>query len=459
MATLDQVRTTEEGEEGEPSLRRAISPRLLALFITGDILGAGIYALVGSVAGKVGGAIWMSFLAAFVLAGLSAFSYAELVTKYPRAAGAALYVNRAFRVPIVTFVVTIIVMASGISSAAAASRGFGGDYLSEFVTLPTVLVAAAFLGVIALVNFAGIKESVRLNVVMTVVEAGGLLLIIGIGVAALLDGTGEPGRAMELTDTRAVPLAILSGATLAFFSFIGFEDSVNVAEEVHEPHRTYPRALLVGLGIATVIYLLVAFTASMVVPTDDLAASDAPLLRVVELGPVDVPLRLFAAIALFALFNTALINMVMASRLLYGMAHQGIVPRGLGRVHAGRRTPWVAIAGTTVLAFALAATGDLTDLADTTVVLLLVVFTLVNVCVFVLRNDPVDHDHFRAPLVLPALGAVASVVALVGKVADTGVGVLARAAVLVAVGVVLYLANRAVTGRTAADLDASELRT
>jgi amino acid transporter len=180
---------------------------------------------------------------------------------------------------------------------------------------------------------------------------------------------------------------------------------------------------------------------------------------VVELGPVDVPLRLFSAIALFALFNTALINMVMASRLLYGMANQGIVPRGLGRVHAGRRTPWVAIAGTSLLGFALAATGDLGDLADTTVVLLLVVFTLVNVCVFVLRRDPVDHPHFHTPLALPAAGAVASVVALVGKVADTGPAVLARAAALVAVGVLLYLVNRAVTGRTTADLDASRLDT
>lgn len=293
---------------------------------------------------------------------------------------------------------------------------------------------------------------------MTVVEAGGLLLIIGIGAAALLGGDGEPSRAMELNDAKALPLAILSGATLAFFSFIGFEDSVNVAEEVRDPRRSYPRALAIGLGIATVIYLLVAFTASMVVPTADLADSDGPLLLVVELGPVDVPLRLFAAIALFALFNTALINMVMASRLLYGMANQGIVPRALGRVHRGRRTPFVAIAATTLLGIGLAATGDLGDLADTTVVLLLVVFTLVNVCVFLLRRDPVDHDHYRAPLVVPALGAVASVVALVGKVADTGPSVLARAAGLVAVGVVLYLVNRAVTG-SPAELDASRLDT
>ncbi|WCO65405.1 APC family permease [Iamia majanohamensis] len=438
-------------------LARAISPRLLALFITGDILGAGIYALVGEVAGEVGGAIWASFLVAFGLAALTAFAYAELVTKYPHAAGAALYVNKAFRVPMVTFVVAIVVMASGISSAAGASRAFGGDYLSEFVTLPTVLVAIGFLGLIGLVNFVGIKESIRLNVVMTVIEAGGLLFIVGLGVATLVNGEGEPGRVLEFTQDGALPLAVLSGATLAFFSFIGFEDSVNVAEEVQDPSRSYPRALMWGLVAATTIYLGVALTASMVVPTDDLAGSTAPLLRVVELGPVDVPLRLFAAVALFALFNTALINMVMASRLLYGMANQGIMPRALGRVHPRRRTPWVAIVGTTVLAAALAATGDLTDLADTTVVLLLAVFTVVNICVFVLRRDEVDHDHYRAPLVLPALGAAASVVALVGKVFDAGPGVLVRAALLVLLGIALYVANRAATGRTAAELDASRL--
>lgn len=457
MTTIQDDR--DDARVDDTPLARVISPRLLTLFITGDILGAGIYALVGEVAGEVGGAIWASFLVAFGLAALTAFAYAELVTKYPHAAGAALYVNKAFRIPMITFVVAIVVMASGISSAAGASRAFGGDYMSEFVTLPTVLVALGFLALIGLVNFVGIKESIRLNVVMTVVEAGGLLFIVGLGVATLVNGDGEPGRVLEFTQDGALPLAVLSGATLAFFSFIGFEDSVNVAEEVERPSHAYPRALLWGLVVATAIYLGVALTASMVVPTDDLAGSSAPLLRVVELGPVDVPLRLFAAVALFALFNTALINMVMASRLLYGMANQGIMPRALGRVHPGRRTPWVAILGTTALAAALAVTGDLTDLADTTVVLLLAVFTVVNICVFVLRSDDVDHDHYRAPLVLPALGAVASVVALVGKVVDAGPAVLVRAALLVLLGVALYLANRAATGRTAAELDASELDT
>ena len=417
------------------ALERAISGRMLLFFVIGDVLGAGIYALVGEVAGRVGGAIWLAFLIALALAVFTAFAYAELVTKYPQAAGAALYVNHAFHRPFATFLVTFAVVCSGLASAATLARAFGGQYLSAFVDLPTSLVAVAFIGVLALINFRGIGESIRFNFALTLIELIGLVLVVAIGAAVLADGGGDPGRALEFKDGAEVPLALMSGAGLAFFALIGFEDSVNVAEETRNPRRDYPRALFGGLFVAGGIYLLVTVIASMAVPTGTLAASDGPLLEVTGEGPLAMPDRVFSAIALFALANGALINMIMASRLLYGMAREGVVPAPLGRVHEARRTPWVAIVFVAALACVLAVTGDLSDLADTTVLLLLIVFAIVNVCALVLRRDQVDHDHFRAPTAMPVIGCAVSLAVMTTKDAET----FARAAVLIAGGVALWL--------------------
>jgi APA family basic amino acid/polyamine antiporter len=426
-------------------LRPAITRPMLTVFVIGDVLGAGIYALAGEVAGKVGGAIWTSFLAAGILAGFTATAYAELVTKYPQAAGAALYTHKAFKRPFVTFLVAFAVMCSGVASAATLATAFGGDYLSEFVTLPKLLVGAVFIGVLALVNFRGIKESVRVNLGLTSIELTGLLLVTVIGFALLLDGGGDPGVALEFKSGEVVPLAILSGASLAFFALIGFEDSVNVAEETRDPNRVFPPALFAGLGIALAVYILVTLIAGMAVPVGRLSESDGPLLEVVQLGPLAMNTKVFSAIALFALTNGALINMIMASRLIYGMAAQGIVPRELGRVHEQRRTPWVAIVFVAALAVALIALGDLESLADTTVLLLLMVFVCVNVAVLLLRTDPVEHEHWRAPTILPALGALACLGLIVQKAFEDAV-IFAYAGGLLALGVALWGVSRALTG-------------
>ena len=426
-------------------LKPAITRTMLVVFVIGDVLGAGIYALVGEVGGRVGGAIWAAFLLALVLALFTAGAYAELVTKYPQAAGAALYVNRAFRKPFVTFMVAFAVMASGITSAATLATAFGGDYLSEFVELPQLLVGFAFILVIGLINFRGISESVKTNLGLTAIELAGLLLVVVIGAAFLFDGGGEPSRALEFKSGESVPLAILAGAALAFFALIGFEDSVNVAEETKEPSKVYPWALFVGLAVAGVVYLLVTVIASMAVPTGTLSDSDGPLLEVVDQGPLGVSTKLFAAIALFALTNGALINMIMASRLTYGMAQQGIVPTALGRVHPGRQTPWVAIIFTSILAAALIAAGDLETLADTTVLLLLIVFVFVNACVLILRSDRVEHEHFRTPTAVPVIGAGICIALLVQKAVDAPENLLFGGGLLV-LGAVLYLINRAATG-------------
>ncbi|HYP47122.1 MAG TPA: APC family permease, partial [Thermoleophilaceae bacterium] len=283
---------------------------MLTAFIVGDILGAGIYALVGEVGAEVGGAIWAAFLAAFVLAVFTAFAYAELVTKYPQAGGAAVYTHRAFGAPFFTFVVAFAVMASGIASASTLARAFAGDYLKEFVDLPLELVAIAFILVVAAINLRGIAESVKLNMVLTAVEVTGLLLIILIGVVALGEGSGDFSRNFDFKEGESVPFVIIGGAALAFYAMIGFEDSVNVAEETKRPERVFPRALFIGLAVAGTLYMLVTLTASYVVPTGALSGSDGPLLEVVERGPLGIPTKLFAFIALMAVANSALINMI-----------------------------------------------------------------------------------------------------------------------------------------------------
>jgi len=333
--------------------------------------------------------------------------------------------------------VAFAVAASSLFSAGALSRAFGGDYLKQFIDVPTVLVALVFIVLVGLINFWGISESVKINVVFTLIEVFGLLLIVLIGVVALSVGSGDPGRAFEFKDGVSVPLAILGGAVLAFYALIGFEDSVNVAEETRNPSRIYPRALFAGLLAAGVIYLLVTFTASMVVDTETLASSSGPLLEVVEAGPLSIPTWFFAAIALFAVANGALINMIMASRVIYGMGDQGVMPSVFARVHPGRRTPWVSIVFTTLIVMVLIATGDIAALARATVLLLLLVFIVVNVCVFVLRRDRVEHEHFRTPSVFPVLGILISLGLLTQQAWDTW----ARAGALLGAGLVLWILN------------------
>jgi basic amino acid/polyamine antiporter, APA family len=217
----------------------------------------------------------------------------------------------------------------------------------------------------------------------------------------------------------------------------------------------FPPALFLGLGIALTVYILVTLVAGMAVPVDRLSGSDGPLLEVVQLGPLAMNTKVFSAIALFALTNGALINMIMASRLVYGMAAQGIVPRAMGRVNGERRTPWVAIVFVALLAFALVALGDLESLADTTVLLLLMVFVCVNVAVLILRREPVEHAHWRAPTALPVLGALACLGLIVQKAVEDAV-IFAYAGGLIALGVVLWAVNRMLTGPTE-PIDPAEL--
>ena len=416
-----------------PKLKRGISKWMLLVFIVGDTLGGGIYALVGEVGAETGGAIWTAFLLAFIGAAFTAGSYAELISKYPRAGGAAYFVNKAFGLPLLSFLVTFAVMASGVMSASTLALGFGGDYFSAFVDADLVLVALIFIVIVAVVNFIGIVESMTLNIVFTAIEVTGLLMIVVIGIAAVASGEGDAGRVFEFASGDPVPLLILTGASLAFYALIGFEDSANMAEEVQDPRRTFPFVLFTGLAIAATIYVLVTVVASMAVDTAKLADSDGPLLEVVGLGPLSVDEKIFSGIALFALANGALINMIMASRLLYGMGVVRIVPRFFSRL-SPRRTPWIAIIFTTALAMVLISTGDLESLARSTVVLLLFVFILVNIAVLVLRRQPVSESHFTIPTPIPIIGAVIAAALLTQEEPDSYL----RAGIGLVIGLVLY---------------------
>jgi amino acid transporter len=418
-------------------LRRAVSGRLLFLFILGDVLGAGVYALVGVLADEAGGMVWLPLLVALGMALLTASSYAELVTKYPQAGGSAVYAQRAFGKPLVAFLVGFCMLAAGVTSAAGLSLAFAGDYLAVFLDVPTVPTALVFLALVAALNARGIKESLRANVVMTAIELTGLVLVVVLGAMVLGRGDGDLGRLTELPEGTTVAAATLGGALIAFYSFVGFETSANLAEEIIDVRRVYPRALFGALVTAGVVYLLVAIVAPAVVPPTDLAASSGPLLEVVRAAG-GIPLELFSLVALVAVANGALLTMIMASRLTYGMGEEGLLPAAFRRVLPGRRTPIVAIVVTTVVAMLLSLTGSLEDLASTVVLLLLFVFLSTNLAVLVLRRDHVDRPHFRTWTALPVLAIVTCIVLLTQQEAKHWL----LAGALLAVGLVLYLVTR-----------------
>ena len=444
---------SQAGETAQPELRRVLGPKLLLLFVIGDILGTGVYALTGDVAGEVGGAAWAPFLVAFAVATLTAFSYLELVTKYPQAAGAALYAHKAFGLHFLTFLVAFAVMSSGITSASTASKFFAENLVVAFSldlgTTAVMSIALAFMAVLALINLRGVSESVKFNVVLTLVELTGLLLVILIGFYAMSQGGADFSRVMvfETSADRSTFVAITAATSLAFFAMVGFEDSVNMAEETHDPTRTFPKVMLTGLGIAAFIYVLVSIAAVALVPVGTLADSETPLLEVVRTGAPGLPMdQIYPVISMFAVANTALINMLMASRLIYGMAKQDVLPRSLASVLPGRRTPWASIVFVTLVAFGLIfvvtqVMGEDTveALGGTTALLLLGVFTLVNVSCLVLRRaHHVDHDHFKAPTVIPVLGAITCAF-LVGPWTDRDTVQYQIGGGLLLLGVVLWL--------------------
>ncbi|MEU6728773.1 APC family permease [Nonomuraea wenchangensis] len=445
--------------DGPHSLKRVMGPGLLLLFIIGDILGTGVYALMGEVAGEVGGAAWLPFVVAFAVALITACSYLELVTKYPEAAGAALYVDKAFGRHALTFLVCFAVMCSGITSASAAARAFAANLVEGFGlgggNLLVLLIAAGFMLLVMTVNLRGVGESVKANVVLTLIELSGLLLVIVLSMFFIVGGQADFSRvvAFETAADKNVFLAISTATSLAFFAMVGFEDSVNMAEETKDPVRTFPRMMFTGLGITGLIYVLVSICAVAVVPVGQLAGSETPLVTVVRTATPDFPIAgLMPFISMFAVANSALINMMMASRLLYGMGRRGVLPPVLASVHPVRRTPQAAILFTTVLAVGLIVFVSLDPespvvalLGGTTSLLLLAVFAAVNVAVLVLRRDRLEVAHFNAGRVLPVLGTVTCLYLVLPWSSGRPAGQYEIAGVLLVLGVALWLVTRLAT--------------
>ena len=422
-----------------PQLHRAIGPKLLLFLVIGDMLGTGIYALTGDVAGQVGGAAWLAFGGAFIVAMFTATSYLELVGKYPHAAGAALYSQRAFNNRFITFIVAFAVMCSGLTSVAAASRTFAG-YFQELTAAPLIVLVPIFVIGLAVINYRGVAESVRVNVVMTCIELFGLLLVIVIGAIALSQGIGDAGQALTFNEGADPFALVVSGAALAFFAIVGFEDSVNMVEETKDPQRNFPRAWFIGISITGIVYMLVAFVTTALVPIEILRDSNQDLLEVVRIGAPWFPLVLFSFIAMVAVSNTSLINLMMASRLLYGMSRERVLPSVFGTIHPWRRTPWVALVCTAAVALVLSSWSGVRTLGGTTALLLLCVFALVNLAVLVLRRRPVAHAHYRAPTMLPILGMV-SCLYLASPWAGRDPAQYRIAGVLLVVGLVLFAFN------------------
>ena len=423
----------------QTGLKRAIGTPLLFAFIVGDTLGAGIYTLVGTMAADVGGAIWLPLLIALVVAMLTAATYAELITKYPHAGGAARYVDRAFGIPYLSFIVGFLMMASGITTAAALANAFAGDYLTAIIDIPSAPAAVAFIILLTLINLRGVRESLTANLIASIIEVTGLVIVIFVGAVVLTSGNGEPSRLLEFAPDIPPLEGAFAASIVAFFSFLGFEAAANMAEEVRQPSKSYPRALFGAIGTAGLVYLLIALSAVIVVPPTELADSTGPLLDVVAASGVGIPPWFFSLIALIAIANGALLFMVMASRVGYGLAEAELLPRAFSRVLPGRRTPWVSIVVIAGLTIILTLTGNVASLAETTVLLLLLVFLSANVSVLVLKKDKVEHDHFSAPRFVPVLAIIASIVLLTQQTGPIWLG----SAAYVAVGSLLFLAARA----------------
>ncbi len=396
------------------ALQRRLSLPLLVLYGIGITIGAGIYVLIGAVAGHAGRYAPWSFVLAAVVMAFTVGSYAELTTRFPVSAGEAAYVRAAFRSRAASTLTGLLTIVIGIVSSAAVALGAAG-YIAQFTDLPPSAIVALVLAVLGAVAAWGILESVLLASLFTLIEAGGLIAIIVAGLHAGLPLAGA---------LRVPPLDIgtLSGigyaSLLAFFAFIGFEDLANVVEEAKVPQRDIPRAMVLTLVISTVLYVAVAAIAVAAVPVAELAASPAPLSLVFRTLAGVSPATI-SVIAIVATLNTILAQMTMAARVVYGLARQGDLPGFAGRVHPKTATPLIATALIVAATLALALLVPFERLAEGTSLATLVVFALVNLALLRLRHRKIHTDgpHIRVPLWVPAAGFVSCLAMMAAAVA------------------------------------------
>jgi APA family basic amino acid/polyamine antiporter len=389
-----------EGAGASATLRRAISLPWLVLYGLGTTIGAGIYALTGVVAGRAGMRAPFCFLLASSIALFTALSFAELSSRFPRAGGEAVYVREGFAWPGLSTAVGVLIVLAGLISAATVSVAFVG-YLQALVPLPRLPVTAAVVLLLGAVAGWGVRQSVTLAGVLTLVEVGGLLAIVAYGAEHL---AALPQRLGEMLPLDGGAWRAVAGtAILAFYAYLGFEDMVNVAEEVRDAPRVMPVAIVLTLAATTLLYVLVSAVAVLAVAPEELGASPSPLALV--FARCGGPAPLLGVIALFALLNGALVQVIKASRVLYGLAAQGSLPARLGRVHRRTRTPLFATLLATLFAALMAVSLPLATLAATTSVITLVTFALANLALVRLkRRGPAPAAATSFPLWVPLLG-------------------------------------------------------
>lgn len=391
---------------GPPKLRRALSTPLVVLYGLGVTVGAGIYVLVGATAAEAGLYAPMSFLIAAVTVAFTAASYAELSTRFPVSAGEAAYVQAGFKQVSVATLVGLSVALSGTVSAAAVTIG-AASYLAGLFGASISTLTICVVLAMALIAIWGIAQSVFVAATITVIEIAGLVFVIAWGL-----GVSDP-IGVSLLDT--VPpiigshwIGIASASVLAFFAFVGFEDMANVAEEVKDPVRVMPLAIFWTLAITTVLYIATTTAVLLSVPLDSLQSSSSPLALVFRSAPVSLQ-QAFSVVAVVATVNGVLIQMIMASRVLYGLADRGQLPAFIARVSPRTRTPVSAtmlVAGAVVL---LALMLPIADLAEWTSQIVLSVFVFVNLSLIRIKRSGVVNDkHLELPMIVPILGLVTS---------------------------------------------------
>lgn len=474
---MSETSTQPHLDDEDSELKRSITGRLLFFYTLGDVLGSGIYVLIGLVAAAVGGAFWIAFALGVSVAAITGAAYAELVTKYPQAAGSSLYVNKAFGNRPLTFLVTVSFLAASMAASGSLAVGFASYFSELWSAPPALLVSLVFVALLVAVNFIGITESVWMNMLMTFVEVAGLLIVLVIGIVYIAQGDADFGVLTEVDvsgDYGSPALAVLAGISFSFFAMTGFENTANVAEETIDPYKAFPRSLVGGMVVAGLVYVLVSMAAALTVPNDVLAESDAALLEVVKAGilpfSTDLMTTLFSIIALIAITNTTLVTIVTQPRVLYGMAREDVVPGVFAKIHPVRRSPWVGLIFSGVVVGSLLVIGTLVTeagggvdlvgrLATVTVVLLLAIYALVIVTCFVLRGRDEDHPFFKASSPLLVVGLVGNL-AILGFTVWDDPHSLIWCAGLIGVGLVLFLVEYFFgskgTGSRTPDLDPAE---
>jgi APA family basic amino acid/polyamine antiporter len=388
-------------------LQRSISLFEAVAYGIGIILGAGIYVLIGPATGLAGNSVWVSFIIGAIISSFTGLSYAELSTMFPKAAAEYVYVKRAFKNELLAFLTGWLIVFSGIVSMSAVALGFASYFTAIFST-PIIFTALFLIFLLSILNFFGIENSSRVNIIFTIIEIVGLLLVVFLGIGKF--GSVNYFEAPNIS-------GIFAAAALMFFAYLGFEDIVNIAEETTKPEKTLPRALVLSIIITTIFYVLVALSVVSLANWQTIQSSDAPLSFVVSTVLGESGFSVMSYIALFATANTVLITSIVGSRMIYGMANDGALPKILSKIHPKTKTPWIAISLMMIFSMIFIFIGDIELVANITSLGVFFTFALVNLSLIWLRYKKPDQKRpFKVPInigrfpIVSFLGLLSSII-------------------------------------------------